>query len=144
MDTLLIFVVMSLPMTAKTECNPVTGRPEITITDSAFNSPDEKYTILHERTHIKQMNANGGCVEATKKYIEDADFRAEMELDAYCTEANAMVADGKTLEHFVPNALGDGMKFPFYFFLVYKRNLTARETNDWIKPRCPTLADSTM
>jgi hypothetical protein len=48
---------------------------------------EDESARVHEVRHTEQIKAHkGGCWPFLYRYRADADFRARMELDAYCTE----------------------------------------------------------
>jgi hypothetical protein len=55
--------------------------------------PEEaQWVLVHERIHITQKYAHGGCLPFMKKYREDRSFRLDMEVEAFCGTYLAQVA----------------------------------------------------
>lgn len=57
---------------------------------------DMPYTLLHERTHERQMAKD--CEGTRQRFRNDSTFRFKMELEAYCNEAKARVLKGNPIE----------------------------------------------
>lgn len=54
------------------------------------------FTMTHERTHVEQMKRN--CEATRKSYRDDPEVRWNMELEAYCAEAEARVKAGMPMK----------------------------------------------
>lgn len=78
-----------------TSCDTLTNEPQININRNVVTLEQLDVVVLHEQEHVRQMNEYpGGCKEAIKRYMSDPDFAFSMELEAYCTDVNRVVAIG--------------------------------------------------
>lgn len=72
------------------------GEPVIWL-HPALSDEVRPWVLLHERVHIEQMKAFGGCILFDARIKRDSMFRLHVESEAYC---NVLEAQRKT--HIVP------------------------------------------
>lgn len=62
------------------------------------NIPAEQlaYTLIHERVHTTQMQGN--CEAVRQRYRSDPNVQWQMELEAYCAEAEARIKAGMPMK----------------------------------------------
>lgn len=136
---------------AKTECNE---DGSFTVTLAKWLPPEqEKYAIVHEMTHVKQIHRLG-CKVAYEKYEKDPVYRFKVELEAYCNEVRARVKDGLELSNPIPVNPNNGERMKFSFFMYFSfgkyfgrdsinsqvRDFARDSTNSLISKYCPELA----
>ncbi len=101
----------------------------------------EKYAVVHEMTHVKQISRLG-CEVADEKYKTDLVFRFKAELEAYCNEVRARMKDGFEIQNPIPVNPNNGerMKFSFFMYFSFGKKFGRDSTNSLILSHCPELA----
>ncbi len=77
-----------------TTCDTTNGAIVI-IVDAGVRPEDTQYVLVHEMTHVKDMQANPqGCIGMLKDYRKDVRHRFTYEAKAYCADLTLRVKNG--------------------------------------------------
>lgn len=89
----------TLSSDGRTQCDK-NGQPEIWIRKKYYGTLGFTSLLAHERQHVRQMDAGGGCEAFTAKFRQDSLFRFDAELEAFAVQTAYEVGMGwTTLEH---------------------------------------------